>query len=94
MARAGKHKVDRDGDRTWLERAPPPSLRGDITDADNMFLDLRQKIDDAASRARATSQRGVLSRDGAAIFRAPVVEGLGKSGLTKQGEKINSAASS
>ena len=78
---AGKHKVDQTA-TAWMQ-SRIHHLRGDVT-ADSMFLDLRHKLDELF---KDKSHRSVVFYLATAPeFFGPIVEGLGKAGLTKQGE--------
>ncbi len=78
---AGKHHVEASA-RDWLHERIH-HLSGDIT-AEGMFLDLRHKIDDLLKDK--SHKNVVFYLATAPQFFGPVVEGLGKAGLTKQGE--------
>ena len=78
---AGKHKVD-DKAKAWMQ-ARVFHLKGDITD-DAMFADLGKKID-ALTKDKGHSNV-VFYLATAPEFFGTTVEGLGKAGLTEQGE--------
>ena len=78
---AGKAKVEESA-LAWL-RERVHHMRGDITE-EGMFADLRQKIDELTKDK--THKNVVFYLATAPQFFGPIVEGLGKSDLTKQGE--------
>ena len=78
---AGRHKVE-EAPLAWL-RERIHHLRGDVTD-DGMFIDLRHKLDELLKER--SHKNVVFYLATAPQFFGPVVEGLGKAGLTKKGE--------